>query len=82
MNAGSAHPQKHRKHTIPLESNPQDFTELIHKLGVSVTRKFEDVLSLDDPELLAFLPRGANALILVISTTLVYEDRLYSKTAE
>jgi ubiquitin carboxyl-terminal hydrolase L3 len=82
MNAGSAPPPKHRKHFIPLDLSPQVFTELIHKFGVSDSLKFEDVLSLDNPGLLAFLPRRAYALILVFPTTLVYKGRLYNKTAE
>jgi ubiquitin carboxyl-terminal hydrolase L3 len=78
MNAGSAPPPKYRKHFIQLESNAQVFTELIHKLGVSISLKFEDVL----PELVAFLPQRTFALILVFPTTRVYKGRLYNKTAE
>lgn len=64
----------YRKHYIPLESNPMVFTELIHKLGVSTSLAFHDVLSIDDPNLLGFIPRPALALILVFPTSTVYEE--------
>ena len=70
------------KHFIPLESNPDVFTELAHKLGLSTSLVFEDVLSLDDPELLGFLPRPAFALILVFPTTDDYEKRVQDEDAK
>ncbi|OCK83939.1 cysteine proteinase, partial [Lepidopterella palustris CBS 459.81] len=36
---------------------------------------FQDVLSLDDPELLAFIPRPALALVLAFPTTDIYENQ-------
>ncbi|KAI9773406.1 MAG: ubiquitinyl hydrolase 1 [Geoglossum simile] len=63
-----------RKHYIPLESNPDLFTKLIHRLGVSASLVFEDVLSLDDAQLLAFVSRPALALILVFPTSSIYEE--------
>ncbi|KAF1846086.1 ubiquitin carboxyl-terminal hydrolase, family 1 [Cucurbitaria berberidis CBS 394.84] len=74
--------QIYSKHFIPLESNPEVFTELIHKLGLSKSLSFHDVLSLDDPELLAFLPRPVYALILVFPTTAAYEERIDQEEAE
>ncbi|ORY06403.1 ubiquitin C-terminal hydrolase L3 [Clohesyomyces aquaticus] len=71
----------YRKHFIPLESNPEVFTELIHKLGVSQSLCFQDVLSLDDPELLAFLPRPAFASVLVCATTDAYNKRCEEEEA-
>ncbi|KAH7067166.1 hypothetical protein FB567DRAFT_458180 [Paraphoma chrysanthemicola] len=79
---GSELSQQYRKHFIPLESNPEVFTELLHKLGVSPALEFQDVLSLDDPELLAFLPRPVLALILVFPTTSSYDNKVYEEDAE
>jgi ubiquitin carboxyl-terminal hydrolase L3 len=76
MDRNSGPPQPYRKHFIPLESNPDVFTTLIHKLGVPESLKFQDVLSLDDAELLAFLPRPAYALVLVLPATEQYEARV------
>jgi hypothetical protein len=68
--------QTHQKHFIPLESNPDVFSELIHKLGVSETLCFQDVLSIDDPDLLAFIPRPVYALVLVFPTTEAYDEKV------
>ncbi|TFK23667.1 ubiquitin C-terminal hydrolase L3 [Coprinopsis marcescibilis] len=54
----------YRKHYVPLESDPAIFTDLARRLGVK-GYEFHDVLSLDDPDLLAFIPRPVLALILV-----------------
>ncbi|KAI4639615.1 hypothetical protein J4E93_008967 [Alternaria ventricosa] len=74
--------QTYNKHFIPLESDPDVFTELAHKLGLSTSLVFEDVLSLDDPELLGFLTRPAFALILVFPTTDDYEKRVQDEDAK
>ena len=60
------------KHWIPLECNPDLFTHLIHKLGVSSNLIFQDVLSLD-PDMLSLVPRPVLALILVFPTSETYE---------
>ncbi|KAK6544684.1 ubiquitinyl hydrolase 1 [Orbilia ellipsospora] len=54
---------------IPLESNPETFTSLAHKLGISPALSFHDVFSLTEPDLLAFIPRPAHALILIFPCT-------------
>lgn len=59
---------------IPLEANPQLMTTLIHKLGVSRALQMHDVYSLTDPDLLAFIPRPALALLLVFPVSAVYES--------
>ena len=60
------------KHFIPLECNPDLFTQLIHSLGVTSNLVFQDVLSLDS-DMLAFIPRPVLALILVFPTSELYE---------
>lgn len=54
-----------------LESISDVFSRLIHSLGVSPDLTFEDILSLDDPNL---LPHPALALVLVFPTSTAYED--------
>jgi hypothetical protein len=63
---------EYRKHFIPLESNPEVFTKLIHELGVSDTFSFVDIWALDCIE---HVPRAAAALILVLPTSTEYEQR-------
>lgn len=58
---------------IPLESNPEVFTELAYTIGLSPVLQFHDVYSLTDPDLLAFLPRPAFALILLFPISEGYE---------
>lgn len=60
------------KHCIPLECNPDIFTELIHQLGVSRNIIFQDVFSLD-PDIISLVPRPVLALIFVFPTPEVYE---------
>lgn len=59
---------------IPLEANPQLMTTLIHKLGVSKALELHDVYSLTEPDLLAFVPRPASALLLVFPVSATYES--------
>ena len=47
-------------------------TALVRKLGLS-TLAFQDVYSIDDPELIAFVPRPAYALLLVFPVSDTYE---------
>ncbi|KAF1839438.1 cysteine proteinase [Decorospora gaudefroyi] len=64
---------KGRKRFIPLENNPDVMTSLVHKLGLSEKLAFHDVFSIDEPELLAFVPRPAHALLLVFPVSKTYE---------
>lgn len=64
---------KSHKHFIPLENNPEVMTTLMHKLGLSPTLAFHDVYSIEDPDLLAFIPRPAHALLLVFPVSKTYE---------
>ena len=48
-------------------------TTLVHKLGLSPSLQFHDVWSIDDPDLLAFVPRPAYALLLIFPVSNTYE---------
>ncbi|KAG4417609.1 hypothetical protein IFR04_009254 [Cadophora malorum] len=65
---------KGRKAFVPLENNPEVMSALVHKLGLSPTLSFHDVFSIDDPDLLSFIPRPANALLLVFPVSKTYEN--------
>jgi len=52
-----------KKTFIPIENNPEVLSSLAQALGVSKDLGFYDVYSLDDPDLLAFIPRPCYALI-------------------
>jgi ubiquitin carboxyl-terminal hydrolase L3 len=62
----------YRKYVIPLESNPSVFDELIRRLGVT-NLWFEDVYTLDDPQLLRQLLPCIRAFILVIPASQTYD---------
>lgn len=64
-----------RKSFIPLENNPEVFTSLVHDLGVSEELGFFDVYNLDEPELLALIPRPALALIFITPPDMYYAVR-------
>lgn len=69
---------RYQKHFIPLESNPDVFTQLAHELGVPPSLSFQDVLTLDDPTL---FPRPALALILIFPTSETYETQKLEEEA-
>lgn len=46
---------------------------LLHKLGLSRKIAYHDVFSIDEPELLEFVPRPAHALLLVFPVSATYE---------
>lgn len=62
------------KRVIPLESNPDVFNSLAHKIGLSPVLSFQDVYSISDPDLLAFLPQPVLALIMLFPITETYEN--------
>ncbi|KIY73348.1 putative ubiquitin carboxyl-terminal hydrolase [Cylindrobasidium torrendii FP15055 ss-10] len=61
-----------QKRYIPLESNPEVFTDLIHNLGIK-TLKFQDVYSIEDEGLMALVERPTYALVLVSPVGADYE---------
>ncbi|KAI1426288.1 ubiquitin C-terminal hydrolase L3 [Xylaria sp. FL1777] len=73
-----------KKYFIPLESNPELFTELIHTLGMSKRLAFHDLLTLSpsDEDLLSLVPRPALALVLVIPAPDGYAVRLREEEKE
>ncbi|KAF2690407.1 cysteine proteinase [Lentithecium fluviatile CBS 122367] len=62
-----------RKRFIPLENNPEVMSSLVHNLGLSKKLEFHDVFSIDEPELLSFVPRPAYALLLIFPVSETYE---------
>lgn len=58
---------------VPLESNPTVFSQLAYNLGLSRKFQFNDVYSLTDPDLLAFIPRPVKAIILLFPITENFE---------
>ncbi|KAI9926683.1 hypothetical protein ASPWEDRAFT_46276 [Aspergillus wentii DTO 134E9] len=59
---------------VPLENNPEVMTHLIHQLGLPPTIGFTDVFSIDEPDLIAFVPRPSHALLLVFPVSPTYES--------
>ena len=55
---------------------------LLHKLGLSSQLQFHDVFSIDDPDLLAFVPRPAYALLLVFPVNDTYEKFRHEEDQE
>ena len=65
-----AKPLRHLQNCVSIahanlrtENNPGVMTRLAHNLGLSQALSFHDVYSLTDPDLLAIIPRPANALL-------------------
>lgn len=54
-------------------------SSLVHKLGLSPQLQFHDVFSIDDPDLLAFVPRPAYALLLVFPVNETFEKFRYNE---
>lgn len=54
---------------------------MLHKLGLSPSLQFHDVFSIDDPDLLAFIPRPAHALLLVFPVSDTYEKFRHEEDA-
>ena len=60
-----AEEQKENFHWPPLESNPEIFTEYMHKIGLSKEWAIGEVFGFDE-ELLAFLPQPVIGIIVAI----------------
>lgn len=57
-------------------------TTLMHNLGLSNTLQFHDVFSIDEPDLLAIIPRPAHALLLVFPVSDTYEKFRHQEDAD
>ena len=66
---------KGKKTFVPLENNPEVFTDLVHKLGVSPKLGFYDIYSIDEPELLALIPRPCLSLIFIAPADVYHRVR-------
>ncbi|OBA21605.1 cysteine proteinase [Metschnikowia bicuspidata var. bicuspidata NRRL YB-4993] len=62
------------KRVIPLESNPEIFNGLAHKIGLSPVLLFHDVYSITDPDMLAFLPQPVFGIMMLFPITKLYEE--------
>lgn len=62
------------KRVIPLESNPEIFNDLAHKIGLSPVILFHDVYSITDPDLLEFLPQPVFGIMMLFPITESYEQ--------
>ncbi|KAI2621108.1 putative ubiquitin carboxyl-terminal hydrolase [Hypoxylon sp. NC1633] len=58
-----------RKIWVMLENHPEVMNQLAAKLGLSPELSFYDVWSLDEPELVAHIPRPALALLVILPFT-------------
>ena len=74
-------PQGHTPAFIPLEANPEVMTTLLRRLGLSDSLAVHDVYSITEPELLAFVPRPALALLLVFPVSAAYESQRLAEDA-
>ncbi|KAI0022341.1 putative ubiquitin carboxyl-terminal hydrolase [Xylariomycetidae sp. FL0641] len=66
---------------VPLEANPELMTSLLRRLGLSRALQVHDVYSITEPELLAFVPRPALALLLVFPVSAAYESARLAEDA-
>ncbi|QIW95064.1 hypothetical protein AMS68_000582 [Peltaster fructicola] len=73
---------KGKKTFIPLEINPEIFEEIVHKLGVSPDLGFFDVYSIDDPDLLAMIPRPVHAIIFIAAANVYHQVRKHDGSKE
>ncbi|KAK0627132.1 ubiquitin carboxyl-terminal hydrolase [Immersiella caudata] len=79
--AGNPDPSSSAPAFIPLEANPELMTTLLRTLGLSTALQIHDVYSLTDPDLLAFIPRPALALLLVFPVSAAYESHRLAEDA-
>jgi ubiquitin carboxyl-terminal hydrolase L3 len=64
------------------ENNPEVMNRLAKKLGLSSELRFYDVYSLDEPELLAHIPRPGLALLVIIPLTPAWDQSRKAEGAD
>ena len=57
-------------------------SHLMHQLGLPANLGFTDVFSIDEPDLLAFIPRPSHALLLVFPVSNTYEESRIAEDAK
>ncbi|KAL1613227.1 hypothetical protein SLS60_001459 [Paraconiothyrium brasiliense] len=65
-----------------MENNPEVMNQLAKKLGLSSELQFYDVYSLDEPELLADIPRPVLALLVIIPLTPAWDRSRKAEDAD
>ncbi|KAI1770855.1 putative ubiquitin carboxyl-terminal hydrolase [Hypoxylon cercidicola] len=70
------------KKWVVLENNPEVMNQLAAKLGLSSELTFYDVWSLDEPELMAHIPRPAMALLVILPFTPAWDRDRRAEDAE
>jgi ubiquitin carboxyl-terminal hydrolase L3 len=68
-----------KKQFVVLENNPQVMNHLAYALGLNKSLAWYDIYSLTDPDLLAFIPRPALALLVIIPLSSTWHE---ARTAE
>ncbi|KAI0477928.1 ubiquitin carboxyl-terminal hydrolase [Xylariaceae sp. FL0804] len=71
-----------QKRWVMLENNPEVMNQLAAKLGLSSELQFYDVFSLDEPELLADIPRPVLALLVIIPLTPAWDRSRRAEDAD
>lgn len=71
-----------KKIFVPLENNPAVFNDLVQRLGLSSDLGFYDVYSIDEPGLLAMVPRPVHALIFIAPAPVYYRVREHDGSEE
>ncbi|MCJ1472165.1 ubiquitinyl hydrolase 1 [Lambiella insularis] len=67
--------QGEKGYFVPLENNPEVMSHLAQELGISSDLGFYDVYSIDEPELLAVIPRPVYALLFICPAEVYWKAR-------
>ena len=67
------------KKWIPIESNPQVFTQYAHEIGFPALFEFQDVYSLE-PDMWEFIPRPILSLIFLYEIKDIHKEVIYRES--